>query len=503
MAEPAGDRAPARPIGADVAGGLRRARFEAAAVTVSDGVVDRLRGVCAAVDTTVATRLEAGRDWWPVTVGWALAGEAAGLAAAVARPADAAQVAAVLAVCHDAGVPVTAAGGHSGVSGGAVPVFGGVVLEMTALAGIVAVDDHSLLVDVRAGTFGDALETELRATFGLTIGHWPQSVALSTVGGWVACRGAGQYSTRYGKIEDMVAGLEVALADGRLIKTGGMAPRAAVGPDLTALFLGSEGTLGVVTEARLRAHPVPPVERRAAFGFAAFADGLDACRAVLRRGATPAVLRLYDTHESRSAYRVDANVLIILDEGDPAIVESTMAIVAEEAAARRAEHLAEALVQAWYDKRQDVSALEVAVRAGLTVDTIEVAARWSVLPSLYQDVIEAVGAVDGTLLTTAHQSHAYPDGGCLYFTFVGVEGQGVADSYYCRVWDVVMAITIAKGAAISHHHGIGLNRARHLAPALGPGFEVLASLKDVLDPRGVLNPGKLGLPSPFGEVPWP
>src|SRR4029079_16622400 len=139
------------------------------------------------------------------------------------------------------------------------PVFGGVLLDLTALKGIVSVDTTSMLVDVRAGTFGDVFEDALRDQYGVTCGHWPQSMALSTVGGWVACRGAGQMSTRYGKIEDIVEGLDVVLADGTLITTGG-APRAAVGPDLNQVFLGSEGTLGVVVGARLRAHRLPAAE---------------------------------------------------------------------------------------------------------------------------------------------------------------------------------------------------------------------------------------------------
>src|SRR6202008_3889026 len=145
--------------------------------------------------------------------------------------------------------------------------------------GVVAVDETSLTADVRAGTFGPDLEAELgKVGDGYTLGHWPQSMDLSTVGGWIACRGAGQYSTRYGKIEDMVVGLEVVLADGRVVRTGGNAPRAATGPSLTQLFTGSEGVLGVITKAWLRVHPLPEVEGRRAYSFASFDDGLDACR---------------------------------------------------------------------------------------------------------------------------------------------------------------------------------------------------------------------------------
>jgi alkyldihydroxyacetonephosphate synthase len=495
--------APTPPIEFDRADEDIRARFAAASVRVDDAVIARIGDICP-VDTSLSTRLEAGRDWWPLSVSWALRGEVAALPAVVARPGRAAEVAAVLALCHDARVPVTATGGRSGVSGGTVPVFGGVVLDLTGLAGIVAVDDESLLVDVLPGTFGHVLEARLRGTHGLTLGHWPQSVNLSTVGGWVACRGAGQYSTRYGKVEDMVTGLEVALADGRLIRTGGRAPRSATGPDLTQLFVGSEGTLGVITEATFRAHPVPPAERRAAFGFATFGAGLDTCRRVLRRGATPAVLRLYDAAESRTGFRLAAtNLLIVVDEGDPLLVDAVMAVVAEEAAAGGAQAQDVALVGQWLERRQDVSALQGAVRAGLTVDTIEVAARWPTLAPLNEEVVAAVGAVEGTLAVSAHQSHTYPDGACLYFTFAGAPAPDEADSYYRRVWDLVMAITTARGGTISHHHGIGLNRGRHLAGALGPAFDLLVGLKQALDPRGVLNPGKLGLPSPFGALPWP
>ncbi|RPI05904.1 MAG: FAD-binding oxidoreductase, partial [Actinobacteria bacterium] len=135
---------------------------------------------------------------------WALEGAVPGLASAVATPHSAEEVGAVLAVCNADLIPVTAAAGRSGVCGACVPVHGGVVLDLCELSGVVDVDDESLVLDVRPGTFGEPLEAELRATHGATLGHWPQSVAISTVGGWLACRGAGQLSTRYGKIEDMV-----------------------------------------------------------------------------------------------------------------------------------------------------------------------------------------------------------------------------------------------------------------------------------------------------------
>jgi len=495
---------PTPPIAFDVPAASVRARFESSTVAVDDTVLEKLRGICDRVETDGAALVEAGRDWWPLSIGWALGGEVAARPAAIATPSTPAEVAAILACCAELRTPVTAGAGRSGVCGGSVPVFGGVVLDLTGLSGIVDVDDESLLIDVLPGTFGDLLEESLRAEHGLSLGHWPQSIALSTVGGWVACRSAGQYSTRYGKIEDMVVGLEVALADGRLIRTGRTAPRAAAGPDLTQLFVGSEGTLGVITEVRLRAHPVPPVERHAAFGFKSFAAGLDCCRRILRRGGTPAVLRLYDATESRRTFEVsDRNVLIVLDEGDARLVSATMNLVGEEC--RDADGLSDDLVGRWLTHRNDVSALESVIRHGITVDTIEIAARWSALPAIYEETITALGEIDGTLVASAHQSHAYRDGACLYFTFAGRPSSDATatDRYYRRAWDVVMAVTLSRGGALSHHHGIGINRGRHMRGALGPAFDVLVALKTALDPSGVLNPGKLGLPSPFGEIPWP
>ena len=480
-----------------------RAHLSVPAVTVDDRMLTRLRSVCADVTVDAESVAETSRDWWPLAMIWALDGQVAARAGAVARPGLADEVAAVLRVCNDAGVPVTPAAGRSGVCGASIPLHGGVALDLCALSGIVDVDIESLVLDVLPGTFGTWLENTLRAEHGSTLGHWPQSIDLSTVGGWLACRSAGQYSTRYGKIEDMVVGLDVALADGRVVHTGG-APRAAVGPDLTQLFVGSEGTLGVITGARLRLHPVPRAEQRAAFGFASLGDGIEACRRVMHRGATPAVLRLYDATEAERSYQTgDRHVLLALDEGDPELVGGAMNIVLEECVDAGAERLDDDLVGRWVEHRNDVSALEALISRGYVVDTMEVAGRWRDLPKMYADATRAIQAVGGTLAASAHLSHSYPDGACLYFTFAGqVEPDG-REAFYRAAWDAGTGAVLANGGALSHHHGVGLNRARFVREALGEAFDVLAAVKAALDPHGILNPGKLGLPDPFGDVGWP
>ncbi|HEX4905478.1 MAG TPA: FAD-binding oxidoreductase [Acidimicrobiales bacterium] len=464
------------------------------------GFLERLSSACTTTED-VATRAESGRDWWPLAMQWALEGGVPGMPIAVATPSSTSEVADVLRLCNEAHVPVTAAGGRSGVCGASVPVHGGIVLDLTALAGITGVDDESLTVDVLPGTFGDTFEDALRADHGLTCGHWPQSMALSTVGGWLACRGAGQLSTRYGKIEDIVVGLEVVLADGTVVRTGG-APRAAAGPDLTQLFVGSEGTLGIITEARLKAHPIPTGSSRGAWGYDSFEAGLDACRRILRRGATPAVLRLYDAAEAARSYDTgDRAVLLVMDEADPSLVDATFSIVEAECA--DAERLDDALVERWWGHRNDVSALEALTRRGYVVDTMEIAGPWSSLPGIYERTVSALISVPGTMSATAHQSHAYTDGACLYFTFAAKPAADERERYYVAAWDAAQRAVLDEGGALSHHHGVGLNRSRFMSDAHGSTLGVLASVKQALDPNGILNPGKLGLPDPFGEVSWP
>lgn len=471
---------------------------------LSDAVLQRLEAAVGPDHVLVEGDAvdDAGHDWWPLTLVWDRQGDRPARPAAVVRPGSTEEVAAVLTAASAERTPVTAFGGRSGVCGGSLPVRGGISLDLTRLDEIVDIDSENLMCRTQAGVFGPDYEAAL-ADAGLTGGHFPQSIDLSTVGGWIACRGAGQYSNRYGKIEDIVRGLEVVLADGRVLRTNPV-PAAATGPDLMRLFVGSEGTLGIITEATMQVWPRPRATEKRAWSLGRFSDGLDVLRRTLRAGAHPACLRLYDGPESARSFSLpdDRNALVLLAEGEPDEVAWQVEVVHDlvgDTFDARTEDAA--LVDRWLEHRNDVSALHEVVARGIVVDTIEVSAPWSRLPGIYDAVQKGVLAVDKALVCTAHSSHAYPSGGCLYFTFAGMPDPDpeAVDAFYDACWDKAMAAVAGAGGAISHHHGIGLVRARFMQRELGEtGMGVLSAMKAALDPHGILNPDKLGL----GSILW-
>jgi alkyldihydroxyacetonephosphate synthase len=289
-----------------------------------------------------------------------------------------------------------------------------------------------------------------------------------------------------------------------VISTGG-SPAAAMGPDLNQLFLGSEGTLGIITRVWLRAHPVAQTERRAAYSFPTFEAGIEACRQIIRRGATPAVLRLYDAAESARGQGGDGtqNMLLVLDEGDVRLVDAVMHIVDEVATAQGATNLGPALVDAWTHHRNDTSALQALTRKGFVVDTLEIAAPWSALTNIFDAVRTEMLGVPYARSSTCHLSHSYLDGACLYFTFAATPPPEDVENTYVAMWDAGQRAVLAHGGNLSHHHGVGLNRSRFMVEALGAAHGVLVAMKQALDPNGILNPGKMAMPSSFGTPAWP
>ncbi len=225
----------------------------------------------------------------------------------------------------------------------------------------------------------------------------------------------------------------------------------------------------------------------------------------MRAGATPAVLRLYDGPESARGRGGDGSncVLLVLDEGDARLVDATMDIVAEACAASGGVGADVELVEAWMHHRNDTSALQDLTRKGFVVDTMEIAAPWSKLNGIFDAARTALLDVPHTRAATCHLSHSYRDGACLYFTFAATPPAAEIEATYVALWDAGTRAVIAAGGNLSHHHGVGVNRHRFMAEALGEALTVLQRVKDAFDPNGILNPGKLGFTSPFGETPFP
>ncbi|MFQ5417916.1 MAG: FAD-binding oxidoreductase, partial [Myxococcota bacterium] len=296
------------------------------------------------------------RDTWVLSDLDDLDGRAGPLPVAVVEARSTDDVSHVLRSCRASRTPVVPYGGGSGVCGGVLTPAGAVVLSTAGMTGLVNLDELDLIATFRAGTGGmDAERAVQRA--GLTIGHWPQSIELSTVGGWVATRASGQFSTAYGNVEDFLLDLEAVLPDGTVVRTR-RTPRASAGPDLRQLFLGSEGTLGVITEVTFSLRPQPEASEGQAFHFPDLGSGMDSIRNVLRDGWRPPVVRLYDARESERHFPDTCPggraMLILLHEGPEGLVaaqRSAVAVLCRNAGGVDADA---ASVDRWLDKRNEV-----------------------------------------------------------------------------------------------------------------------------------------------------
>jgi alkyldihydroxyacetonephosphate synthase len=445
------------------------------------------------VSLNMADLLANSRDYWPVTNLWMLDASVPALPQVVVWPGSTAEVSKLLVEANKLKIPVTPYGEGSGTLGGAIPLKGGISLDLKRMNKICAIDETNLQVTVESGLNGAHYEEQLNRN-GYSGGHFPQSLRCSSVGGWLSCRAAGQFSTRYGKIEDIVVALEAVLPDGTVFR-GRSVPRTATGPRVDHLFVGAEGTLGVITSATLRIWPLAEKRHLSSYTFASFEDAIEAIRLFMRDGARPAVVRLYDAQETGNHFPTlgDKNpILVLLIEGAAEIVEAENKVVTKHLLAKGAESCGSEHVEHWLEKRFDVSVASRLFQKGAVLDTIEVTTNWHNAHSTYLAMQEALLAVEGTMIASGHYSHVYSDGAALYMTTVGFPGEDKI-SYYKKIWQAAMSACINEEAAISHHHGIGLHRGLWMREEHGTGLDVLKRIKQALDPEGIMNPGKLGL----------
>jgi alkyldihydroxyacetonephosphate synthase len=428
-------------------------------------------------------------------------GEPLGRPELVARPTNEAEVSAALRLASEHGVPVVAWGGGSGTQGGAVPVHGGLVLDLTGLDRIVEIDERSLTVTCGAGVNGRRLERELNER-GLMLPHYPASSEWATVGGYVAARGSGVLSTRYGKIEDLLLSLRVVLASGEAIETVPV-PRHAVGPELSQLFVGSEGTLGVITQVTLQVVPLPAERRFATVRFPSIGAGVDAIRRTLAVGNRPSVVRMYDDEATRLALspvvgeELDGTCTVLSFEGEPGAVAAEAAATLALARKAGATELDPRLAETWWERRYEFYYPPHQPVLPQVWGTIDVVATYSKIEAVYDALRAAVKEpyADVGLQLRMHFSHWYAWGTMIYARFVVPDGGGGEDAVelHDRIWADGLEAAFGAGGVMNDHHGVGLKLAPYMERQHGAALGTLRRIKAALDPDGILNPGKLGL----------
>jgi alkyldihydroxyacetonephosphate synthase len=448
----------------------------------------------ARVDVSDAALRAHAHDTWPLSLLRLHQGRLRTRPLCVVSPASTEEVAALLRYANDARLPVVPYGGGSGVCGGVLPTPDTIVVDLCQLDQLLELNETALQARVQAGMYGHRFEEALQAR-GYSMGHWPQSVSLSTVGGWVATRAAGQFSTRYGSIEDMLLGLEAVLADGRIVRVK-PTPRRSTGPDLRHLFLGSEGTAGIITEITVKVFPTPESRKLLSFAFPDFDAGLEAIRHIVRDGWRPPVLRLYDAMESGRHFGQwqsdDRCFLLIVTEGPGGLTAAEAEACQAVCTGHAGEAVGEAPVQHWLAERNNVPSLLSFIERGFVLDTIEVAVEWDRIHALYGEVCAALRTVKGVIVASGHSSHSYAQGTNIYFTFVArPDDPAAAEPTYLACWEQAMEATLRVGGTIAHHHGIGRMRTRWMKAEHGEGLSVLRAVQRALDPNRIMNPGAL------------
>jgi alkyldihydroxyacetonephosphate synthase len=461
------------------------------------------------------------------------AGEPGEAPDAVLYPSHQEQLGALLRLCVRHSIAVVPFGGGTSVVGGVAPLQGEhtavVALDMRDLAAVVRIDSESRLVSAQAGLRAPALERRLAAS-GLTLGHFPQSFEYVSLGGCAASGSAGQASTGYGRFEDLVVGVRLSAPTGEIALPA--RPASAAGPDLRRLLVGSEGTLGVITELDLRVRAAPRARCYEGAFFADFPSGVSALRALAQEHMAPAVTRLSDeaetrmslaqaqagggsgAHLTRSALQAWAKsragrvylrargygegcLAILGFEGAPEEVERGRTRALEQVRRHGGLPIGRSPGEAWQRQRFAAPYLrDELLTHGVMVETLETATTWSNLRRLHlqtRTAIEQELRAQGTEgVAMCHVSHLYETGASLYFTLLARQREGAEIEQWRAVKRAASEAIARHGGTITHHHGVGRDHLPWMEHELSTqGVQALRSLKQQLDPAGIMNPGKL------------
>ena len=462
---------------------------------MSDAIIDALRAELGDIVRTDADILQARRhDYWAASHLKEWLNVAMESPRCVVQPTSTAEVQTLLRYANAHGVAVVPFGLGSGVCGGVLTTNDVVLLDLSTMNQTREINEHDLLATFDAGKNGMEAEQEV-AALGLTIGHWPQSIAVSSVGGWVSTRASGQFSTAYGNIEDIVYSIEAVLPNGDLVQLG-KAPRAAAGPDLRHVLMGAEGTMGVVTGATLSLRKAPEIRAYSAYYADSMPQGIEAQRRIMHADWRPPVMRQYDYTEVKRNFpdhaQPDAALLFMVHEGPAVRVEAETEAISRIALDAGLAPASGLVAEEWMGKRNHVVEWKDFFERGVVVDTIEISAPWSKIDAIYDDAVASLRSRDGVVNASAHSSHAYRSGVNYYFSFAGVCAPDAMEAMYFDCWDRVMQATIKHGGGVAHHHGAGRLRKPYLVSDLGVnGVALLRRMKAAVDPSGIMNPGNL------------
>ncbi len=421
------------------------------------------------------------------------------------RPGSTSEVEKVVRIASDYRIPVTTRGGGSGTQGGTFAPYGGIALDLSRLTEIVDIDEESLIVTAQAGIDGPTIEKALNDK-GLTLAHYPGSYHLgATIGGFIAARGSGVVSTKYGKAEDQVIAVEVVVPPGRTITTLPV-PSHAAGPDLLQTFVGSEGTLGVITQASLRVDPLPEARGFLSFSFPDIFAGIEAGRQIMTHRLRPAVIRLYDEADSQKlkdwvGTPFTGTLMVIMCDGTQELVDYETRAITALVEGVGGTSLGPDVGHTWWEGKYEPYAKGKLPQPPLMYGTFDQVARFADLPAIYsakKKIIEEEFAQYGARYT-AHLSHWYPWGAMLYDRFYVDEppaDPAEAMALHDRLWDAGILTGLENGAVLNDHHGVGIKLGRFMRTQYGDGFDLMRQVKETWDPDGIMNPGKLGFGPP-------
>lgn len=416
----------------------------------------------------------------------------------VVRPHTEADVTAVLDWCSDSGVATIPYGGGSSVVGGVEPRFDGpaISLDLGRLDRVLEIDRTSRAARIQAGVLGPALEDQLRPE-GLTLRHFPQSFEFSTLGGWLATRAGGHYATLYTHIDDLTESIRAVTSAGVLESR--RLPGSGAGPSPDRLLLGSEGTLGVITEAWMRLQDRPRWAETAAVTFTDFAAAVAATRAVAQSGLYPTNCRLLDPMEALLNAGSDApgGVLILAFESADHPVDAWLARAIEIAADHGGTVTPRDSAGSWRSSFVRMPyQRDAMVQRSVIAETFETAITWDRFAQFHAGVVaaanEAITRLCGIGVVTCRFTHVYPDGPAPYY---GVYAPARWDGFLAQ-WDEIKAAVseaiVAHGGTITHHHAVGRDhRPWYEQQRPAPFAAAMGAAKAALDPAGVLNPGVL------------